>query len=264
MTYNVFDTILDQSHTLIAGCTGAGKSVTLNGIVYTILQRNPAQTQMVLMDPKIVELSWYKHTPHCLGYASDITEIIQLLQDCINRIQARYDYMESRQLRLYDGSDVYIIIDELADLMTVAKKQVAPLLQRITQIGRAAKYHCIIATQCALASVTLPTPIKINLDCRLGLRLQTSTDSRNVIGKTGCEALPKYGKGYLVSAGMLSLVTIPHIDESELKRMIQTVTSTPATTRTSTPATTRKHKKGTFKRLQESIDSMLYDSIPND
>ena len=120
-----------------------------------------------------------------------------------------------QHLSMYDGSDIYIIIDELADLMTTSKKDITPLLQRICQLGRAARIHVIACTQCPLASV-IATPIKVNMSAIMGLHTRSRQDSRNIIGKAGCEALPLYGKGIWITPHSEMLVSIPLIQDSDI------------------------------------------------
>lgn len=103
---------------------------------------------------------------------------------------------------------MYVVIDELADLMTTNKKQVQPILQRLCQIGRAANVHVVAATQCPLSAV-IPTPIKVNFDSRVALRTRSGQDSRNILGVTGCELLPRYGQGYYMTPEGCRLYNIP-------------------------------------------------------
>ena len=192
----LYEDMARQPHLLIAGATGSGKSVVINGIIYSLLACNsPAKVQFILLDPKRVELVQYKALPHTICYASEPDEHVQALKKAIALIEDRYRTMQKAGLRKSEDSDVYVIIDELADLMTTQKKEVMPLLQRICQIGRAANVHVIAATQCPLACI-LPTAIKVNFDARVGLRCRSGQDSRNILGVTGCETLPRYGFGY--------------------------------------------------------------------
>ena len=210
----------EQTHLLIAGRTGSGKSVAVNGILHSLLCRKTCnETQLILIDPKRVELSPWKHSPHCIAYAADdLTERVQTLSYAIRIIEKRFAYMEGKQLRKYDGGDVYVIIDELADIMTTQKAQVFPLLQRIGQIGRAARVHLIACTQCPLVQI-IPTPLKCNFDAILGLKTRSAQDSRNIIGSPGCESLPQYGQGYYITPQQEKIVDLPLIPETEINRI---------------------------------------------
>ena len=222
--YTLYADMLNQSHLLIAGMTGSGKSVVINGLIATALYRGPSQAGLILIDPKRVELVQYKDVPHCIRYASEPDEMIQALQDALKLIETRYRTMQRDRVRKYQGGDVYIFIDELADLMTTRKKQVLPLLQRIAQIGRAAAVHLIAATQCPLAKV-IPTEIKVNFDAIVGLHTRSPQDSRNILGVTGCETLPRYGKGYYMTPSGLTLYTIPMVTDKELDNLTRYWTS---------------------------------------
>jgi len=206
--YKLFDDMAQQPHLLIAGATGSGKSVVINGIIYTLLLSGPDKVGLILLDPKRVELVQYRDCPHTLVYSSEPDEMVEALQIAVNVIESRYSLMAKRHERKYTGSDVYVVIDELADLMTTNKRRVQPLLQRICQIGRAAKVHVIAATQCPL-SVVIPTPIKVNFDARVALRTRSAQDSRNIIGQAACERLPRYGQGFYMTPEGLRLYNIP-------------------------------------------------------
>lgn len=223
-SYNFHMDLLQQKHLMIAGACGSGKSVVVNGIMYNALYSAPVDAangkQFVLIDPKRVELCIYKQLPHVLRYASEPEEMIQALQYAMALTEARYKAMQRDGLRLYDGSDVYIIIDEFADLMTTQPKRVKPLIQRLAQIGRAARMHIILCTQCPLAKV-IPTEIKVNFDSVLGLHTATAQHSRNIIGVKGCEELPEYGEGYYQRPGKpLVLVEIKMFDDATLQERV--------------------------------------------
>ena len=222
--YTLYADMLAQPHLLIAGATGSGKSVVINGLIATALYKGPAQAALILIDPKRVELVSYRDCPHCLRYASEPEEMIQALQDGLILIEARYREMQAARIRKYTGGDVFIIVDELADLLTTNRKQALPLLQRIAQIGRAASVHLIAATQCPIAKI-LSTELRVNFDSAVGLHTRSAQDSRNILGVTGCETLPRYGKGYYLTPEGLRLYTIPMYPEEELDRLAHYWTS---------------------------------------
>lgn len=212
--------MLRQPHLLIAGATGSGKSVVVNGLLYTALYRCPDDVQFVMVDPKRVELIDYKPLPHTLYYASEPDNMITALQKALSVTEDRYKVMQRAHVKKYAGGAVYVIIDELADLMTTARKKVQPLLQRLCQIGRAANVHVIAATQCPLASV-IPTPIKVNFDARVGLRTRCAQDSRNILGVTGCEQLPRYGQGYYMTPAGLTLYSLPMYPQEDINKLLE-------------------------------------------
>lgn len=217
---NLYADMLKQIHVMIAGAAGSGKSVVINGMIHAALFHSPARVGFILIDPKRVELAEYKRLPHTLRYASEPADIIRALEYAMELTETRYRAMQKAGKRLYDGSDVYVIIDELADLMTTQKRLVTPLIQRLCQVGRAARVHVIAATQCPIAAV-IPTPIKVNFDARLGLRTRSKQDSRNILGEAGCEALPRYGYGYYMTPEGMDLYTLPMIPDAERRRIIE-------------------------------------------
>ena len=213
--YTLYNDMAKQPHLLVAGATGSGKSVVVNGIIYNLLHSVPSHAQLILIDPKRVELSQWRKVPHCIEYASEPEDMVEALQKAMDITEDRYQRMQRKGLLNYDGGDLYVIIDELADLMTTQKKVVAPLLQRLCQIGRAAKVHVIACTQCPLRDI-IPTSIKVNFDSRVGLRTRSAQDSRNILGLSGCELLPRYGQGYYMTPEGLTLYEIPMYSSESL------------------------------------------------
>ena len=217
--YSLYKNMLEQPHLLIAGATGSGKSVVINGLIYTALYDSPAAMQFILIDPKRVELVDYKQLPHTVQYASEPGDMVQALEKAMSLTETRYKAMQRDRVKKYQGGGVYVIIDELADLMTTDRRHVQPLLQRLAQIGRAANVHIIAATQCPLAAV-IPTPIKVNFDSRVALRTRSAQDSRNILGVKGCELLPRYGQGYYMTPDGLTLYNIPMQTPDEIATLV--------------------------------------------
>ena len=217
--YSLYGDMLKQPHLLIAGATGSGKSVIINGLMYTAMYDSPAAVQFILIDPKRVELVDYKPLPHTLQYASEPGDMVQALEKAMTITENRYRTMQRDRVKKYQGGAVYVVIDELADLMTTDRRHIQPLLQRLAQIGRAANVHIIAATQCPLAAV-IPTPIKVNFDSRVALRTRSAQDSRNILGVKGCELLPRYGKGYYMTPDGLTLYNIPMQTPDEIAALV--------------------------------------------
>ena len=218
--FDLYADMLRQTHILIGGATGSGKSVVINGLLHTALMCSPNDYEFILIDLKRVELAAYRNIPHTLKYADNIADAISALDTALLVIDQRYRDMQRTGSKKYNGSCVYVVIDELADLMTVDKKHVLPLLQRIAQIGRAANIKIIAATQCPLATV-IPTAVKVNFDTIIGLHTRCAQDSRNIIGQAGCESLPRYGQGYYMTPAGIELYYIPMYTEAEQARVIR-------------------------------------------
>lgn len=218
--------LIDRPHLLIAGATGSGKSVTVNGLIYSLLATaSPARCQFVLIDPKRVELSQYAPLPHTFRYACDPDDMIDALQDATKEIDRRYAVMQAHGIREYTGPDMYVIVDELADLMTTQKKAALPPLQRIAQVGRAAHVHLIACSQNVLA-VTIPTVLKCNFSSVLGLRTATAQQSRFLIAAPGCELLPDpkragHAYGYLRDGADLTRCELYMHTEEELDAIVR-------------------------------------------
>lgn len=212
--YDLYDDMLAQPHLLIAGATGSGKSVIVNALIYQCMFDSPQNKQLILIDPKRVELAEYRNVSHCIAYESEPENMINILQYAMSVCESRYQLMQKNGVRLYPGGDTYVIIDEFADLMLTQKKNVKQLVQRLAQIGRAAKVHVILCTQTPISAV-LPTEIKVNFDARVGLRTRSAQDSRNILGFPGCEQLPRYGQGYYMKPEGVTLYNIPMIPDAD-------------------------------------------------
>lgn len=215
----LFEDMLNQPHLLIAGATGSGKSVVINGLMYTALTHSPAKVRFVLIDPKRVELAVYKRLPHTLRYASEPADLVHALEFAMTETDRRYQSMQWNKIKRWNGPELYVVIDELADLMTTNRKQIQPLIQRLCQVGRAAGVHVIAATQCPIAAV-IPTPIKVNFDARVGLRTRCAQDSRNILGTAGCERLPRFGEGYYMTPEAFDRWDIPYIKDEQIEALV--------------------------------------------
>ena len=228
--YSPFLRLADRPHLLIAGCTGSGKSVALNGIVASLMiARSPFTTQFVLIDPKRVELSQYKALPHTVKYAADHPDIVRALQWTLEETDRRFKYMSSAGIKEYEGSHLYVIIDELADLMVSIREETIPLLQRLAQIGRAARVHIIACSQNIMAQ-TIPTVLRCNFSTILGLRTANKQQSRFLINATGCEQLPNpkvegQGYGYLRDGADLEKLFIYKYPDETITDLIRWWTS---------------------------------------
>lgn len=221
-TYSkLFCDALDQPHLLIAGATGSGKSVIINGLIHTALFRfpfGPGGAQFILIDPKRVELRQWANVPHAVCYASEPEEMLSALFHAMDICESRYREMQGAGVRKYEGPDLYVIVDEFADLMTTQGRTVKPLVQRLAQIGRAARVHLIIATQTPIAKV-IPTEIKCNFDSRFGLRARSAQDSRNILDHAGLELLPRFGQAVYMTPAGEHLYKVPYVTDDQLDMM---------------------------------------------
>lgn len=198
--------IIQQTHTLIAGTTGAGKSVLLAHIITTIYSRRPDQAAVVLIDPKRIDLRPYKTAPHCIGYADTAPSALRVLRS-VSAYMGRV-YSDMADGGSTPASDLYIIIDELADLMLSSDgAAIADALQHIGQLGRAAKIHLIAATQQPQRAI-LPARIVTNFTARLALRCRSAIESRQIIDQSGAEKLPRHGRGIYITPDLLQPVTV--------------------------------------------------------
>lgn len=227
--YNLFIDIAQQHNVLVAGEVGSGKSCVINGVIQTVLYHSPAKTRLILIDPKRTELFQWRNLPHVLRYASEQSEQIAALQYAIAIMDERLDDMQQRGLKLYDGADIYIIIDELADLLLTNKKQAKPLLQRLLQLSRASKIHVIAGSQCVNATV-INTELRVNMTAIVGLRTATKAHSRLLVERPGCELFPDpqlehKAYGFYKRGCKCDLYELPYITDEEQHQMIDWWTS---------------------------------------
>lgn len=225
--YCLFSDMLKQSHLLIAGATGSGKSVVINGLINTLMYRLPFDkadgAQLILIDPKKVELSQYKFLPHTLAHAAgyDPDAWVNALQRAVSIMDNRYNAMAKQGLKMYAGSDIYVVIDEWASIYKSVKgKECYRLLMRLTSEGRAARVHSILATQIPKVTI-IPAEIRENYAARLCLRTANAVQSRVIMESNGCEELPRYGQGYYVTPEDTTLYNIPYVKEEEIESNIE-------------------------------------------
>lgn len=223
MRYWLFaeDYLNDPGHLLIAGTTGSGKSVAIDDILWTMTAvRTPGSARYLLIDPKRVSLKKWNDTPFSLGYASENRQIIRAMDYAINLMMDRFKEMDRQGVDIYQGPAVYVVIDELGDLMTTCRREFLPRAQRLLQLGRAAKVFCIMGSQSPSRKV-LCAELLINVTHRLGLRCKSAIESRQVIGMPGCESLPRYGQGYWDDPNGTKLITVPMTSRSDIEERVR-------------------------------------------
>lgn len=207
-------TLLQTGHTLIAGTTGSGKSVTLNTILASALWMFE-DAQYAFIDLKRVELKDYKSLPSCLRYATDEEQAQALLADIIWRMEVRYEDMVGKKST---SPHIYVVIDELADL--VEDKTILQQLIKIGRLGRAANIHLVMASQDP-SRRTLRAQLMQNVTCALALRCRSDIESRQIVGVAGAEDLPKHGYGILWDADGIRKVKIPMTDDDTIQEVVR-------------------------------------------
>ena len=218
-------------HLLVAGSTGSGKSVFINSALCSIVDRNkPEDVELVLIDPKQVELLPYKGVPHLAHpVATDADSARDALRFVVAEMDRRYRLLASvgvRNIGEYHAqggelSYIVVVIDELADLMMVAKKEVESSIVRITQLARAAGIHLIVATQRPSVDV-ITGLIKANMPSRIAFTVASTTDSRVVLDGSGAEFLTGMGDGLFVPQGVSKPIRFQGawIDEESVSQFV--------------------------------------------
>ena len=224
-------------HLLVAGSTGSGKSVCINCIIASILMRaKPDQVKLVLVDPKKVEFSMYNGVPHLLSpVVTDAKKASIALKNIVGEMERRYELLEhtkNKNITSYNKfcethteyqklPYIVVIIDELADLMLVAAKEVEDSIMRITQMARAAGIHLIVATQRPSTDI-ITGVVKANIPSRISFAVSSQIDSRTILDMGGAEKL--LGKGDMLFLPMGESVPIrvqgAFVSEEELQKLV--------------------------------------------
>ena len=259
----VFADLSRMPHLLVAGTTGSGKSVAINTMIMSLLYRNtPADVRLIMIDPKMLELSVYDGIPHLLApVVTDPGKAVMALKWVVREMENRYRAMSQFSVRniagynqrlteaskkgavlkrtvqtgfdpgtgkpTYEEQDldltplpyIVVIIDEMADLMLVAGKEVEAAVQRLAQMARAAGIHVIMATQRPSVDVITGT-IKANFPTRISFQVTSKIDSRTILGEQGAEQL--LGQGdmlYMAAGGRITRVHGPFVSDKEVEQV---------------------------------------------
>ena len=251
-------------HLLVAGTTGSGKSVAINTMILSILYRmTPEQVKMIMIDPKMLELSIYDGIPHLLTpVVTDPKKAVVALKWTVREMEERYKMMSKVGVRNIDGFNtrvaqakkkkeritrtiqtgydresgeaiyeteelnlepmpyIIVVIDEMADLMMVAGKDIEGTVQRLAQMARAAGIHVIMATQRPSVDVITGT-IKANFPTRISFQVTSKIDSRTILGEQGAEQLLGMGDMlYMAGGGRIQRVHGPFVDDGEVDKVV--------------------------------------------
>ena len=251
-------------HLLVAGTTGSGKSVAINTMILSLLYRlQPEQCRLIMVDPKMLELSVYDGIPHLLTpVVTDPKKAVVALKWAVREMEERYKKMSKLGVRNIDGFNarvseakqksevitrtvqtgfdretgeavyedeimdleplpyIVVIVDEMADLMMVAGKEIEGTIQRLAQMARAAGIHVVLATQRPSVDVITGT-IKANFPTRISFQVTSKIDSRTILGEMGAEQL--LGQGdmlYMAGGGRISRVHGPFVSDDEVEKVV--------------------------------------------
>ncbi len=248
-------------HLLVAGTTGSGKSVGINAMILSMLYKtDPSQLRLILIDPKMLELSVYEGIPHLLApVVTDMREAGHALNWCVHEMDKRYKLMSKLGVRSLAGYNqkiaeaeargekvpnpfsltpeapeplsplpvIVVVIDELADLMMVTGKKVEELIARIAQKARAAGMHLILATQRPSVDV-ITGLIKANIPARISFQVSSRVDSRTILDQQGAEALLGQGDMLYIAAGTGLPIRVhgAFVSDQEVHRVVEHLKST--------------------------------------
>ena len=222
--------LTSMPHLLIAGTTGSGKSVCINTIITSLLYKHsPDNCKLVLIDPKMLELSSYEGIPHLLSpVITDAKKATSALSWTVKEMENRYKLMSSEGVRNIDGYNqkhklkmpyIVVVVDEMSDLMLISSREIESYVQKLSAMARAAGIHIIMATQRPSVDVITGT-IKANFPTRISFQVSSKIDSKTILGEQGAEQL--LGKGdmlFMSSANKIFRIHGPYVSEGDLEKI---------------------------------------------
>ena len=272
-------------HLLVAGSTGSGKSVCINSMICSLLMRSkPDEVKLVLVDPKKVELSMYNGVPHLLTpVVTDPKKANIVLQKIVKIMEDRYDLFEASKTKNIAGYNAYIekkneslsedeqikkipyivvIIDELADLMLVAAKEVEDSIMRITQMARAAGIHLIVATQRPSTDV-ITGVVKANIPSRISFAVSSSIDSRTILDMSGAEKLLGKGDMLFLPQGESIPIRVQgnFVSDDEIKTIVDYTISQQKASYDNNLTVSEEDKGATTMTESDDYEEPLYNEI---
>ena len=222
--------LTSMPHLLIAGTTGSGKSVCINTIITSLLYKHsPENCKLILIDPKMLELSSYEGIPHLLSpVITDAKKATSALSWTVKEMENRYKLMSSEGVRNIDGYNqkhklkmpyIVVVVDEMSDLMLISSREIESYVQKLSAMARAAGIHIIMATQRPSVDVITGT-IKANFPTRISFQVSSKIDSKTILGEQGSEQL--LGKGdmlFMSSANKIFRIHGPYVSEADLEKI---------------------------------------------
>ncbi len=238
----VFSDISKLPHLLVAGATGSGKSIFIHSLIVSLLYRNPPQLlKLILIDPKRVELTSYSEIPYLLTpVITEGKKAISALRWAVNEMERRYEILleaQSRDINSYNQKfikekekllpPIVIIIDELADLMSVYGKELEAIIIRLSQMARATGIHLIVSTQRPSVEV-ITGLIKANITSRIAFQVASQVDSRTILDSAGAEKLLGKGDMLFISSELSKPKRIQSalVSEKEVEKVVSFIKET--------------------------------------
>lgn len=221
----IYANLGQMPHLLVAGSTGSGKSCFINAMLVTLLRNDPREVRLMLIDPKLVELTPYNGVPHLLRQVvTEVQEAAVALDQILAEMESRYQKMQEAGVRNIDGLDlpyIVVVIDELADLV-MTNKTIPEKIIRLTQKARAAGIHLVLATQRPSVDV-ISGLLKANVPSRLAFACATATDSRVILDEGGAEQLLGKGDGLFrpIGARTGTRIQSPYVSDEEVEQAVR-------------------------------------------
>ena len=221
MVNNLYKLLVNKNHVLIAGSSGCGKSTLIRSLLFTVLATKP-EAQLYLIDPKRLDLRKFDKVKNTVRRTKEMSEHIAVLNDLIDIMEERFADCEARDLDITDKPDIYVVIDEAADLLLdrANGKEIEKMIIKLVALGRAARIHVIYATQTILKE-TCGTLIRNNFDCIVGMKTATAIQSRTIFGLSGTEKLPDHGVACIQMNGTIEMYKIEPTPENDFNTVLE-------------------------------------------
>ena len=220
---SIFTEANNETHVLIGGASGCGKSTVEGGMIFNLVNNyTPDECELYLIDPKKVELHQFLPLPHVKQYADNDDDALDVLLDLSDVMDERNTWCQKHNMTMWPGAHIYCFIDEAADFISRVGKKGLKAMQLLLQMGRSARIHMIVCTQCTTANF-MPTTVQCNFSCTIGLSVPKNKPhmSRTLVGSSACCKLPRHGKCVFITPDGEEIRDVPMYSPAHFDAMFR-------------------------------------------
>lgn len=219
--HEIYSRIAQETHIMIGGSTGCGKTVVEKGIIYSLAQDfSPDEVEFYFIDPKATVLHRLLWLPHVRYYADNDSDALLLLDILEKEMRDRNKWCQSHDLEEYPGRAIYCFIDETADVIVRQGKDALRKFQLLLQMARTANIHMVFCSQCFNRKL-IPTEVQCNITCVVGLKVRETDKvlSRLMVQSDACCKLPRHGRGVIITPDGMTTEVIPMVTDEDWKEL---------------------------------------------